>query len=312
MVTKHLWKLPAILLLSAISVLAGQGIKYDPDTFRVTEYYVSVPTTVWLGLPNTLVNHDAVVQFTITPAALAVSPTFWEYDPIALVTANIITWHGDVIQYDPADPTVANRVTLYQKNIVRADFLGQPNTLVNYDSTVGFTSTATLQRKYWKVSGTVIVDMSAAEQTAVDAEQATADVGQAEVQMVLFDFTTAVTTGDGKYFFHIAEGSKLIGMDLISLTAAVVTVSSSGLPTVDVARCAPVATGNPCSGTVVDVLSTDLTIDVNEDSSFTATTAFAINTANDDVVEDGMWRIDVDIAGTGTQGLIVTLILQLP
>jgi hypothetical protein len=136
--------------------------------------------------------------------------------------------------------------------------------------------------------------------------------GQVEVEMTLFDFTTAVTTGDGKYFFHIAEGSKLIGMNLISLTAAVVTVSSSGLPTVDVARCAPVATGNPCSGTVVDVLSTDLTIDVNEDSSFTAAAAFAIDTANDDVVEDGMWRIDVDIAGTGTQGLIVTLIFQLP
>jgi hypothetical protein len=138
------------------------------------------------------------------------------------------------------------------------------------------------------------------------------DFGKIGVQMALFDFTTAVTTGDGKYYFHIAEGDKLIGMDLISITAAVITVSSSGLPDIDVARCAPVATGNPCSGTVVDVLTTNVTIDVNEDSSFTAAAAFAINTANDDVVEDGTWRIDVDVAGTGTQGLIVTLIFQKP
>lgn len=136
--------------------------------------------------------------------------------------------------------------------------------------------------------------------------------GQVEVQMVLFDFTTAVATGDGAFFFHIASGSKLIGMDLIDAVAAVITVSSSGLPTVDIARCAPVATGNPCSGTVADTLTVNLTIDVNEDSSDTATTGITINTAADDVIVDQTWRLDVDVAGTGTQGLIVTLIFQLP
>ena len=137
-------------------------------------------------------------------------------------------------------------------------------------------------------------------------------IGQVEVQMVLFDFTTAVATGDGAFYFHIATGSKLIGMDLIDAIAAVITVSSSGLPTVDIARCAPVATGNPCSGTVADVLTVNLTIDANEDSSDTATTAITIATASDDVIVDQTWRIDVDVAGTGTQGLIVTLIFQTP
>jgi hypothetical protein len=136
--------------------------------------------------------------------------------------------------------------------------------------------------------------------------------GQVEVQMVLFDFTTAVATGDGKFYFHIATGSKLIGMDLVDAVAAVITVSSSGLPEVDIARCAPVATGNVCSGTVADALTVNLTIDVNEDSSDTATTGITIATASDDVIVDQTWRIDVDVAGTGTQGLIVTLIFQLP
>ena len=136
--------------------------------------------------------------------------------------------------------------------------------------------------------------------------------GQVEVQMVLFDFTTAVATGDGKFYFHIAAGSKLIGMDLIDAVASVITVSSSGLPTIDIARCAPVATGNPCLGTVADVLTVNLTIDANEDSSDTATTDITIATASDDVLVDQTWRIDVDVAGTGTKGLIVTLIFQLP
>ena len=136
--------------------------------------------------------------------------------------------------------------------------------------------------------------------------------GQVEVQMVLFDFTTAVATGDGKFYFHIATSSKLIGMDLVGVVASVITVSSSGAITVDVARCAAVATGNPCSGTVADVLSTNLTIDANEDSSNTAATAAVIATASDDVIVDQTWRIDVDGAGTGTQGLIATLIFQLP
>ncbi len=136
--------------------------------------------------------------------------------------------------------------------------------------------------------------------------------GQVEVQMVLFDFTTAVTTGDGAFYFHIATGSKLIGMDLVDAIAAVITVSSSGLPEVDIARCAPVATGNVCSGTVADALTVNLTIDVNEDSSDTASTGITIATASDGVVVDQTWRLDVDTAGTGTQGLIVTLIFQLP
>lgn len=232
-----------------------------------------------------------------------------------LLAQNLLA--GDVIQYDPADPTVPNRVTLHLTSVPTGSWKPVPaNTLVNYQSVVQFTITAGAQavaQQYWKHDGAGnIVAMSAAEQTAVDAEQATADFRQAEVQMVLFDFTTAVATGDGAFYFHIATGSKLIGMDLVDAVASVITVSSSGLPQIDIARCAPVATGNPCSGTVADVLTVNLTIDANEDSSDTATTDITIATASDDVIADQTWRLDVDAIGTGTQGLIVTLIFQLP
>lgn len=131
-----------------------------------------------------------------------------------------------------------------------------------------------------------------------------------DVELVVVGFTTALTTGDGKYYFVIPP--RLTGMNLIAVSAHVITVSSSGAVNVDLARCAVVATGNTCSGTVVDMLSTNLTIDANESKSSTAAAAAVIDTSNDDVVTDQAIRIDVDGAGTGTQGLIVILRFQLP
>lgn len=130
------------------------------------------------------------------------------------------------------------------------------------------------------------------------------------VEIVVIDFTTAVTTGDGKYYFPIP--STLNGHNLVSVSGHVITVSSSGAVNVDLARCAVVATGNTCSGTVVDMLPVNLTIDANESKSSSAATAVDIDETNDDVATDQVVRVDVDGAGTGTQGLILLLGFQLP
>ena len=137
-----------------------------------------------------------------------------------------------------------------------------------------------------------------------------ATCGLQSVEFVVIAPATTVTTGDGKYYYRIPQ--MLDGMVLVGVHAQVITVSSSGVPNIDIARCAIVATGNACSGTVVDVLSTNLTIDVNEDDSSTAAAAAVINTSNDDVAINQIIRIDVDTAGTGTAGLIITLDFQLP
>jgi hypothetical protein len=55
------------------------------------------------------------------------------------------------------------------------------------------------------------------------------------------------------------------------------------------------------------MLSTAITIDANEFDSKDAATAAAINTSNDDVATGDLIRVDVDVAGTGTADLIVTL-----
>lgn len=111
---------------------------------------------------------------------------------------------------------------------------------------------------------------------------------------------TAITTGDGKAYFRVP--SALNGMNLVAVAAAVTTASSSGVPTVQIANVTD----------AVDMLSTKLTIDASETDSSTATTAAVIDTTRDDVATGDLLRIDIDVAGTGTKGLIVEMQFQLP
>ena len=112
--------------------------------------------------------------------------------------------------------------------------------------------------------------------------------------------TTVLTTGDGKMLWTVP--SDLGGMNLVDADAAVHTVSSSGTPTVQIRNVTQTA----------DMLSTRITIDANEKTSYTAATAPVIDTANDDVATGDEIAIDVDVAGTGAQGLDVILVFQMP
>lgn len=117
--------------------------------------------------------------------------------------------------------------------------------------------------------------------------------------------TMPVSTGDGKFAFAIP--AELNGMDLVSVIGYHVTkAGSSGTCDVQIAR--------DRGGTVVDVLSTKLTIDANERDSTTAATPVAINTSYDDVQTGDIYRFDIDAIPTGTapQGLIVNLQFALP
>lgn len=106
---------------------------------------------------------------------------------------------------------------------------------------------------------------------------------------------SALATGDGQAFFRVP--ADLNGYDLVAVAAHASTVSSSGIPTVQIANVTD----------SVDMLSTKLTIDANEKDSSTAATPAVIDTAHDDVATADELRIDVDVAGTGCKGLIVEL-----
>lgn len=132
--------------------------------------------------------------------------------------------------------------------------------------------------------------------------------GTKSVSIYAIEAATTVTTGDGKSYMRVPAA--LNGMNLVTAAAAVNTKSTSGLPTVQIAR------GRQSSATsahtYADMLSTKVTIDANEFDSKDGATAAVIDGANDDVLTGDLIRVDVDVAGTGTAGLIVNLEFRLP
>lgn len=111
---------------------------------------------------------------------------------------------------------------------------------------------------------------------------------------------SAITTGDGKAYYRVP--SALDGCNLVGVAASVSTVSSSGIPTVQIRNATQTA----------DMLTTKLTIDASETDSSTAATAAVIDAANDDVATGNQLYIDIDVAGTGAKGLIVEMQFRLP
>jgi len=117
----------------------------------------------------------------------------------------------------------------------------------------------------------------------------------------------AITVGDGKAYARIP--STMNGWNLIEVGASLSTVSSSGIPTVQVRRS---RRASATTRTNADMLSTKLTIDASEFDSEDAAAAAVIDTANDDVNTGDHIYIDIDVAGTGAKGLFVVLTFRLP
>lgn len=135
------------------------------------------------------------------------------------------------------------------------------------------------------------------------------NLGMARMGAAVVAATDTVVTGDGKFYFPPIPAS-INGMNLVSVIISVFAKSTSGTPTVQVARGRQ---ANATSAhTFADTLSTRVTIDANEYCSTSAATAAVIDTSNDDMATGDILRVDVDTAGTGTTGLFITMEFQLP
>jgi hypothetical protein len=121
---------------------------------------------------------------------------------------------------------------------------------------------------------------------------------EAHYEIKVFSDTGIMSTGNGKFIFAIPDD--LDGWYFIDADAFVTTVSSSGAPTVMIRNATD----------AVDVLSTAITIDASEFTSYTAATQPVINAANDQVATADLIAIDVDGIGTGAKGLGVILTLS--
>lgn len=112
----------------------------------------------------------------------------------------------------------------------------------------------------------------------------------------VFGGTSNVVTGDGKAYFTIP--SHLNGAVIDAVHARVVTAGTTNTTDIQIANVTD----------SVDVLSTKLTIDSGETGSDTAATPAVINTSNDDVATNDLFRIDVDaVSSTAPKGLVVRI-----
>lgn len=165
------------------------------------------------------------------------------------------------------------------------------------------------------VDGVVELATAAETTTGTDATRAVtpdglagSDYGKREVCILVSDPQgSAITTGDGKAVFTVPASFN--GYNLVTVAMSVSTVSSSGIPTVQLRRS---RRASNTTRTDADMLSTKLTVDASEFSSVDAAAAAVIDTANDDVNTGDMIFIDIDVAGTGTKGLQVVMTFQLP
>jgi hypothetical protein len=143
------------------------------------------------------------------------------------------------------------------------------------------------------LSNPVVGTQTAGDNSTKGASTAYADNAVAKQPEVLIiavsDETTAITTGTAKVTFRMP-----FAMTLSSVRASLTTVSSSGIPTVNIKE----------SGTTI--FSTKLTIDASELTSQTAATPAVLSDTS--LADDAQMTIDIDVAGTGATGLKVTLI----
>lgn len=125
--------------------------------------------------------------------------------------------------------------------------------------------------------------------TASQIEATTKLIFEDSMTIALGDETSPITVGNGKVTFRAPFALTLTKIPRISLSNA----STSGNPTIDIKK----------NGTTI--FSTLLSIDANEKTSVTATTAAVLSTTA--IADDDELRFDVTTAGTNAQGLKVTL-----
>lgn len=106
--------------------------------------------------------------------------------------------------------------------------------------------------------------------------------------VAISDETTDLTTGTAKVTFRMPYAAMIT-----AVRASLSTESSSGDPTFDI------------NEDRISILSTKLTIDVNERTSMTAATSAVISDPNID--DDAEITIDVDVSGTGAKGAKITI-----
>jgi hypothetical protein len=215
-----------------------------------------------------------------------------------------IDWDNVVGQLAAATKTLTN--TTFDAN-------GTGNSISNVDLTADVTGVlpaANLPDASDTSEGIVELATAAETTTGTDTGRAVTPDGLAGsifgtqvVQLMVFDDSQDVATGDGAGDLFFRVPSTMNGMNLVAVAAAVQTAGTTGTTDIQIHNVTDTA----------DMLSTVITIDSGETDSSTAATAAVINTATDDVATGDILRIDVDaVSTTAPKGLLVELQFRVP
>lgn len=123
------------------------------------------------------------------------------------------------------------------------------------------------------------------------------------IELKIYDDATAPVVGDGAMIVCIPPEAN--GMNLVDADAFLTTVATgASLTTIQIRNVTDTQ----------DMLSTKITIDASEYTSYSAATQPVINTTYDDVATGDLIAVDIDVIGSTTagKGLGVILVFQLP
>ena len=282
------WRNSAETVLAAIDE-TGAGSFAAGTTVGGTTVAPSDASYVVLGTNGTLANERVLTEGTgidITDAGAGSTVT---------------------IAVDPSEFTNGSVPLASIADIATARLLGRTTAgsgaieqLTSADSFVSAASDTTAGKVELAIASEVNTGTDATRAVTPDS-LAGSEFGVKLVEIMASDMSTAITTGDGKAGFMVP--ASMNGMNLIRAHAALLAAqSSSGTPTIQIRNATQTA----------DMLSTRITIDANESTSHTAATPPVVDTSNDDVATGDLLYVDVDVAGTGAKGLLVTLEFQLP
>lgn len=258
-------------------------------------------TNIWSGVSNSFstkvdVQADSYLSGDISPAQITANQN--DYNPANLSTASVLRLNTDASRditgiQGGADGRSLTLINVGTKPIVLRDANTNSSAanrfLFGYDVTLYTSQSIELwydsTTSRWRARSLVVPPKA----------------GRRIVEIQVTDpngGTLAVSNGQA----YFTVPASMNGATLVDAQAAVTTVSSAGLPTVALTN---------LTGTLA-MLSTNITIDANETTSYTAATPSVINAANATVATGDQIRIDITVAGTGTKGLAVILEWNFP
>ncbi len=162
-----------------------------------------------------------------------------------------------------------------------------------------------------QVLGRVLVTAAAGTRSMVLFGPEFNSSGAKTIQAFVLGATDTTAVGNGKYYF--VTPANLNNYRLTSVSAQVITAGTTNTTTVALTRCVTAATGDACSGTTAQMLSTNMTIDSGENSTATAATPAVVNAANATLTTGQIVRVDIAaVSTTPAFGLIVNMDLTLP